>query len=130
MIRETFPKNIRLEDNFPARTWPDHGRPTQVHQVILNLCVNARDAMPSGGTLSLRAENCLLDAEAAAEARGSRPGRLARPAHRGHGHGHPGDNLAHIWEPFFTTKEAGKGTGLGLSTVRGIVENHKGLHQS
>jgi CheY-like chemotaxis protein len=101
--------------------------PTQVHQVILNLCVNARDAMPSGGRLILRAENCLLDERAAKKLEGASPGAWLVLHVEDTGTGIPSETLTHIWEPFFTTKEADKGTGLGLSTVRGIVENHRGF---
>jgi len=127
VIRETFPKNIRLEDSVPTNLVPIMADPTQIHQVILNLCVNARDAMPSGGTLRLRAENCRLDQEAASKFDGAAAGSWLVLHIEDTGAGIPDENLSQIWEPFFTTKEAGKGTGLGLSTVRGIVESHKGF---
>ena len=74
VIRETFPKNIRLEESLPSNLVPIMADPTQIHQVILNLCVNARDAMPSGGTLRLGAENCRLDKEAASKFDGAAAG--------------------------------------------------------
>jgi len=126
-IEETFPKSIRLHDHIPADLWPVRANPTQLHQVLLNLCVNARDAMPDGGTLVLRGENCLLDEVAATELEGARPGPFLIFHVQDTGIGIPAEVLAHIWEPFFTTKGSGKGTGLGLSTVRGIVENHAGF---
>jgi len=127
VIGETFPKNIRLEDEFPADLWPTMADPTQIHQVLLNLCVNARDAMPSGGVLRLRAENCLLDERAAKKIEGAMAGAWLVLHVEDTGTGIPAEALAHIWEPFFTTKEANKGTGLGLSTVRTIVEHHRGF---
>jgi two-component system, cell cycle sensor histidine kinase and response regulator CckA len=127
VISETFPKNIRLEDSVPNNLWPITANPTQIHQVLLNLCVNARDAMPEGGKLIVRAENCLLDDIAAKEIEGATPGPWVVLHVEDTGTGIPPDVLARIWEPFFTTKGVGKGTGLGLSTVRGIVENHKGF---
>jgi two-component system, cell cycle sensor histidine kinase and response regulator CckA len=127
VTNETFPKNIRVIDSLPGNLWPIMADPTQIHQVILNLCVNARDAMPGGGTLSLSAENCLLDDVTARKVEGARPGAWTVLHVEDSGSGIPAETLSHIWEPFFTTKGEGKGTGLGLSTVRNIVENHNGF---
>jgi PAS domain S-box-containing protein len=127
VITETFPKNVRLEEQVPNNLWPIMANPTQIHQVLLNLCVNARDAMVSGGRIRLRAENCVLDDIAAQAIPGARPGTYLVLQIEDSGTGIAPEVLARMWEPFFTTKEAGKGTGLGLSTVRGIVENHKGF---
>lgn len=127
IIRETFPKNIELEQDIPRAPWPVNANPTQIHQVLLNLCVNARDAMPAGGTLRLRVEHEVLDDAKAAAIEGARSGSWVVLHIEDTGTGIPPDVLVHIWEPFFTTKEANKGTGLGLSTVRGIVENHGGF---
>jgi len=124
---ETFPKNIKVEDNFPGNLWPIMADPTQIHQVLLNLCVNARDAMKDGGTLWLSAENCLLDEVTARKIEGARPGAWVVLHVEDSGTGIPAEVLSQIWEPFFTTKGEGKGTGLGLSTVRSIVENHNGF---
>ncbi|MBL9215952.1 MAG: response regulator [Opitutaceae bacterium] len=127
IIEGTFPKSITLDHHFPADTWPIRANPTQIHQVLLNLCVNARDAMPRGGTLRLRAANQRLDAEAARAIPDARPGSFVVLEVEDTGTGIPPEVLDHIWEPFFTTKQAGKGTGLGLSTVRGIAESHQGF---
>ncbi len=127
VIAGTFPKSIRLEDFVPSDLWPITGNPTQIHQVLLNLSVNARDAMPNGGTLRLRAENRVLDLAAAGAIEGARPGMFLVLHVEDSGTGIPPDVLARMWEPFFTTKESGKGTGLGLSTVRGIIETHNGF---
>jgi PAS domain S-box-containing protein len=131
LIEETFPKNIRLEQDIPSDLWPIKANPTHIHQVLLNLCVNARDAMPHGGTLSLRAENCALDFFGAQEIAGAiptaRPGSYIVLQIGDTGTGIPPEVLARMWEPFFTTKGTGKGTGLGLSTVRGIAEAHAGF---
>lgn len=124
---ETLPKSIRVVEDAPGNLWPVTGNPTQIHQVLLNLCVNARDAMPQGGTLLLRAENRRLDAEAANRMQGARPGAWVVLHVEDTGTGIAPEVLPRIWEPFFTTKGAEKGTGLGLSTVRGIVENHGGF---
>jgi PAS domain S-box-containing protein len=127
LIEETFPKSIKLDQHFPNDTWPVRANPTQIHQVLLNLCVNARDAMPRGGILRLRTGNRRLDADQARAISGARAGAFVTIDVEDTGTGIPDDALAHIWEPFFTTKQAGKGTGLGLSTVRGIVESHQGF---
>jgi nitrogen-specific signal transduction histidine kinase/CheY-like chemotaxis protein len=127
VTNETFPKNIRIVDNIPGNLWPIMADPTQIHQVLLNLCVNARDAMPDGGTLTISAENSLLDEVTARRIEGGRPGAWTVLHVEDSGTGIPPEALARIWEPFFTTKGEGKGTGLGLSTVRSIVESHNGF---
>jgi two-component system cell cycle sensor histidine kinase/response regulator CckA len=127
VVRETFPKNIRYEERVPRDLWLVAANPTQIHQVLLNLCVNARDALPDGGKLSLRAENLVLDATTARAIPGARPGSWLVLHVEDTGTGIAPEILARVWEPFYTTKESGKGTGLGLSTVRGIVETHHGF---
>jgi len=127
LIEESFPKSIQLEQSIPNDLWPVTANPTQLHQVLLNLCVNARDAMPNGGTLRLAMSNRRLDAAQAASIPGARPGPFMVIEVHDNGSGIPPEVFARIWEPFFTTKGEGKGTGLGLSTVRGIVENHQGF---
>ncbi|MBS0632709.1 MAG: response regulator [Verrucomicrobia bacterium] len=128
-IHATFPKDIRLEEDIPAGLWPVNANATQLHQVVLNLCVNARDAMPAGGTLRLKAENVELGPVAAGAIEGGRPGSYLMLRVEDTGSGIAPEVAARMWEPFFTTKEIGKGTGLGLSTVRGIVSNHGGFLQ-
>jgi signal transduction histidine kinase len=127
LAEATFPKSIRVESDLPGDLWPVQGSPTQIHQIFLNLCVNARDAMPEGGKLTLTAANRSLDAAAAAEIADARPGDFLAVEVRDTGTGIPPEILAQIWEPFFTTKGEGKGTGLGLSTVRGILHQHAGF---
>lgn len=126
LARATFPKSIRVRLHIPGDLWPVQANPTQFHQIVLNLCVNARDAMPQGGELRLTAENRVLD-DAAAGGLGAQPGQYLIIEVRDTGTGIPPEVLARIWEPFFTTKGEGKGTGLGLSTVQGIIQNHRGL---
>jgi nitrogen-specific signal transduction histidine kinase len=127
VVTSTFPKTIQFEDFFPGDLWPIKGNPTQIHQVLLNLTVNARDAMPDGGTLRLKAENRTLDENEAQGIPGARPGAFIVLLIEDTGSGIPPDVLKQMWQPFFTTKDPGKGTGLGLSTVRGIIENHDGF---
>ena len=95
------------------------GDPTQVHQILLNLCVNARDSMPNGGSLTIAVENRLLDDQYAAMNIQANPGRYVQISVSDMGTGIPPDLIDKIFEPFFTTKELTKGTGLGLSTVMG-----------
>jgi PAS domain S-box-containing protein len=128
-MAETFPKNIKVEERIAADLWPIMANAPQLHQVLLNLCLNARDAMASGGKLFLRAENCTLDEAAAGVIEGGRSGRFVMLQVEDTGTGVPPEVLARMWEPFVTSKGAGKGTGLGLSTVRGIVSNHSGFIQ-
>ncbi len=127
VIDETFPKSIQLEQQISADLWFVNGNPTQIHQVLLNLCVNARDAMPEGGTLTVNASNLRIDAAKVGSIPGARPGSWVLLEVTDTGTGISPEVRQHIWEPFFTTKATGKGTGLGLSTVRGIVASHQGF---
>ncbi len=127
LIEDSFPKSIQLEQDIPGDLWSVSANPTQIHQVLLNLCVNARDAMPNGGTIRLALANRRLDVAQVASLPGALPGPFLCIEIGDNGTGIPPEVLARVWEPFFTTKGEGKGTGLGLSTVRGIVENHRGF---
>jgi len=127
IIRDTFPRNIQQQVLFPEDPWTIYGDPTLLHQILLNLCVNARDAMPNGGTLTIKVENCVLDQQYAAMNRQVKPGRYVLISVTDTGIGIPPAIIDKIFEPFFTTKEMGKGTGLGLSTVIGIVKSHEGV---
>jgi two-component system cell cycle sensor histidine kinase/response regulator CckA len=127
IIRNTFPKDIRLNLSISESTWPIAGDPTQLHQVLLNLSVNARDAMPRGGNLTLTVENCVLDEHYAVMHGGAKPGRYVKIMVSDSGTGIPPKLIDKIFEPFFTTKELSKGTGLGLSTVMAIVKSHEGI---
>jgi PAS domain S-box-containing protein len=127
IIHNTFPKDIRLISEIPSPTWGLLGDPTQVRQILLNLCVNARDAMPNGGLLTVRGENCVIDEHYAAMNAQARAGRYVQINVTDTGNGIPSGIIGKIFEPFFTTKELGKGTGLGLSTVMAIVKSHDGF---
>ncbi len=129
VMAETFPKNIKLQPQFPDELWTIRADPTQVHQVLLNLCVNARDAMPRGGTLTLAAENLVLDEAYTRLHPELRPGPHVVVQVGDTGLGIPPELLDKVFDPFFTTKEPGQGTGLGLSTALGIVKNHEGFIQ-
>jgi PAS domain S-box-containing protein len=124
---ETFPKKITLRTSYADSLWTVLGDPTQLHQVLLNLCVNARDAMPAGGTLTLTAENFPVDEHYASMTPGATPGPHVCFDVTDTGMGIPPQNMEKIFDPFFTTKELGHGTGLGLSSVIGIVKSHGGF---
>jgi len=126
MLRRLIGEDIDLQ----IRTAPDLGRvradPSQIGQVLMNLAVNARDAMPKGGRLVLRTANVEVGDEAAREPQAPAPGRYVTLTVSDQGRGMAPDVLSHVFEPFFTTKEIGKGTGLGLATVYGIVKQSGG----
>jgi PAS domain S-box-containing protein len=123
----TFPKTIAVRTNHLPSLWPIEGDPTQIHQVLLNLSVNARDAMPAGGGLTLSAMNFLVDEHYASMTPGAKAGPHVLFEVNDTGMGIPRQIIDQIFDPFFTTKEPGRGTGLGLSTAVGIVKGHGGF---
>lgn len=123
----TFPKSINCQVKVIDKPWPVSGVSTQLYQVLMNLCVNARDAMPKGGTLTLFVENVTIDAAAAALVRDARPGDYICVTVADTGCGIPPEQMDKLFRPFFTTKGPGKGNGLGLSTSLSIVKNHGGF---
>lgn len=127
ILRETLPKSIEVEFSLSEDLWPIKGDATQIHQVLMNLCVNARDAMPHGGTMTIRAENTRIDQNYAEMNIEAKPGQYVAITVLDTGIGIPPQIIGKVFEPFFTTKEQGKGTGLGLSTVLAIVKSHGGF---
>ena len=127
ILQDTLPKSINIKFQLPDRLWPVSADATQIHQVLMNLCVNARDAMPQGGVLTIRAENVVLDDNYARMHLEAAPGKYVMITVIDTGLGIPPETLNKIFEPFFTTKETGKGTGLGLSTALTIVRSHGGF---
>ncbi len=127
ILRETFPRQIDLQVQIARDLWAVTADATQLHQVVINLCVNARDAMPDGGRLTLSAHNVEVDAREAAKWPDAKPGPYIAIAVGDTGTGIAPAIVEQIFDPFFTTKEVGKGTGLGLSTVTGIVTSHGGV---
>lgn len=127
IIKDTFPKSIHLKTSYGKSLHSILGDATQLFQVLLNLCVNARDAMPKGGTLTLKAETMEIAARQAGEFPEAKPGRYVVWQVTDTGMGIPPENLERIFEPFFSTKGPDKGTGLGLSTVMGIIKSHEGF---
>jgi len=127
VMAQTFPRNIDIQTHFPPDLWTVLGDATQLHQVLLNLCVNARDAMPKGGTITLSAENVNIDQHFASMNPGAQLGPHVALRSADTGSGMTPEVMEKIFDPFFTTKEVGKGTGLGLATVIGIVKSHGGF---
>jgi len=127
IARSTFPKDITLEVAITGNLAPLVGDATQLAQVLLNLCVNARDAMPSGGQLVIAAANTEVTDQFAQLYGGTHGGSHVLLEVSDTGQGMPKGIIDRIFDPFFTTKEVGHGTGLGLSTVQGIVTSHHGF---
>lgn len=128
-LETNLPRTITLESNIQTTAWPVEAEPTQIHQMLLNLGVNARDAMPQGGVLSINLHNRTLDSAEAETIHGASAGDWVVVEVVDTGTGIPPDVLPKIWDAFFTTKPDGAGTGLGLATVRGIVLGHHGFVQ-
>lgn len=127
IVEQTFPKSIAIHTEIARDLWIVAGNSTQLHQVLMNLCVNARDAMPAGGTLSISAANLVVDEAYARLNLDARVGSYVAITVADTGTGIPPEIVDRMFEPFFTTKEVGKGTGLGLSTVIGIIRSHSGF---
>lgn len=127
ILGETFLKTINVRTDVAADLWPVQGDPTQLHQVLMNLAVNARDAMEGGGVLTISAHNVLLDGHDASLHAGAVAGPYVRVEVADTGIGMSPEVIDRAFEPFFTTKDVGKGTGLGLSTSQGIVRSHGGV---
>ena len=127
ILRETLPKSIEISFHIPSDLWIISADATQMHQVLMNLCVNARDAMPEGGSISIKAENTFVDENYARMHLEAKAGRFVMVSVSDTGPGMSPEIQSRIFEPFFTTKEMTKGTGLGLSTALTIVKSHGGF---
>jgi PAS domain S-box-containing protein len=127
MLGETLPKTIDIRHSAPDDLWPIIGDATQIHQVLTNLVVNARDAMPKGGKITIEARNLPVDGNYAWMNPEAKPGPYVCLTVSDTGTGIPDEIMSRIFDPFFTTKEWGKGTGLGLATVMTIVKSHGGF---
>jgi len=126
MLESTIPKMITIELHLVENLKIINADPVQIEQIMMNLGVNARDAMPDGGRLIFETENVILDEEYCKTHLGARPGQYVKLSISDTGHGMDKEILRHIFDPFYTTKETGKGTGLGLAMVYGIVKSHSG----
>ena len=127
IIYDTFPRSIHCDVQIHRDTLNIKADPTQLNQVLMNLCLNARDAMPGGGTLSIGLENCVVDEVYSGMHIDAKPGAYIMFSVTDSGVGIPRELHERIFEPFFSTKEIGKGTGLGLSTTFAIVKEHEGF---
>ncbi|GAB1542207.1 response regulator [Scytonema sp. NUACC21] len=128
ILKQTFPKAINILIDIPTpNLWSIYGDATQLHQVLMNLCINARDAMPVGGNLQISAKNVWIDSDYASKYIDAKVGPYVAIAVADTGIGIPKEIVSRVFDPFFTTKKVGQGTGLGLSTVMGIVKSHGGF---
>lgn len=127
IAKQTFPKSIEFSTQIPENLWTISGDTTQLHQVLMNLVVNAHDAMPAGGMLTITAENMFIDEAYARMNLESKVGHYIVITVTDTGIGISSEILDRIFEPFFTTKEVGTGTGLGLPTALGIIKSHHGF---
>jgi two-component system cell cycle sensor histidine kinase/response regulator CckA len=127
IAKDAFPKDIVFRVHLPPDVWEVNADPTQLYQLLMNLCVNARDAMPGGGELTVTVEHVTIDEVFAKMNHQARPGPYVLVRVEDSGVGMPPEIIDRIFDPFFTTKEVGKGTGLGLSTVHTIVRAHGGF---
>jgi PAS domain S-box-containing protein len=127
LLRQTLPKIFQLRSRIPRKLPNLHGDPTQIHQLLMNLFLNARDAMPNGGSIGIEVEVVSLNPSEARNLGAERPGTYVRMSVEDDGVGMPPEVLERVFEPFFTTKAVGVGTGLGLSTALGIAKGHDGF---
>jgi len=126
MLERTIPKMINIELHLSEDINIINADPAQIEQIMMNLGVNARDAMPEGGSMIFETENVILAEEYCKTHLGSKPGQYVKLSISDTGQGMDKETLRHIFEPFYTTKDIGKGTGLGLAMVYGIVKSHSG----
>lgn len=126
LLKEVIPRMISLNLDMDAHLSKIKGDPAQIGQVLMNLSLNARDAMPEGGVLQIKTENVLIEEKAAKQGVELSPGRYVLLRMSDNGHGMNQETLAHIFEPFYSTKGASQGTGLGLAVVYGIIKGHDG----
>jgi PAS domain S-box-containing protein len=127
ITKETFPKNITIETNLPDSLWSVSGDSTQLQQVIMNLCVNARDAMPDGGVITIAAENIIIDENYTPRNLDAKYGYYVCIEVSDTGRGIAPEIINKIFDPFFTTKGPESGSGLGLAIIMGITKSHKGF---
>ncbi len=127
LLRGTIPTTVEIKQEIYSNVGPVLSDPTQIHQILMNLCTNAYHALPNRtGTITIRYEQATISPDEAKQALDLNPGTYARLQITDNGHGMDADTLERAFDPFFTTKAVGEGTGMGLSTVHGIVKTHNG----
>ena len=129
LLDKVIGKDIEIQTALAEDLWTVRADPTQIDQVLMNLCINSRDAMPKGGRISIETRNAEFSEEDCRRTSALQPGRFAELRVSDTGSGMDAAVRERIFEPFFTTKGPGKGTGLGLATVYGIVKQHNGFVQ-
>ena len=127
LLRSSIPASIEIRLNIPKNIGTILADPTQLNQILINLCTNANHAMPDGGIIVVTFKNSELDKDAAAQRPGLQPGRYVSLTISDTGHGISQEEVDRIFDPYYTTKEIGRGTGMGLAVVHGIVKEHNGL---
>jgi PAS domain S-box-containing protein len=127
LLRSSIPTSIELRQNIAENVAAIMADPTQINQVLINLCTNADHSMPDGGVIEVTLKNVALDEDTAAQHADLTPGWYVNLAVSDTGHGISQEEIDRIFDPYFTTKELGKGTGMGLAVVHGIVKGHNGL---
>ena len=126
LLEKLLGEDIKVHSDLESKLWRIWADTGNMEQMIMNLALNAKDAMPYGGTISIKTENIQLDKEQCMDIPESLPGKFVKLTFKDTGEGIAQDIIQHIFEPFFTTKEIGKGTGLGLSVIYGIIKQHEG----
>ncbi|MGW8324181.1 MAG: ATP-binding protein [Desulfobacterales bacterium] len=127
LLRSSIPTSIEIRQNIAENVDPIIADPTQINQILINLCTNANHAMPDGGTLEINLQNTIFDKNTSLQYPGLNPGRYVNLTVSDTGHGISQEDIDRIFDPYFTTKEVGKGTGMGLAVIHGIVKDHNGV---
>jgi nitrogen-specific signal transduction histidine kinase/CheY-like chemotaxis protein len=127
LLRSSIPTNIEIRQNIAENVDPILADPTQINQILINLCTNANHAMPDGGILEVSLRHATFDEDTASQYPDLSPGRYVNLTVSDTGHGISQEDIDRIFDPYFTTKEIGKGTGMGLAVVHGIVKDHNGI---
>jgi PAS domain S-box-containing protein len=126
LLRSSIPTSIEIRQNIAENVDPILADPTQINQILINLCTNANHAMPDGGTLEINLQHAIFDKNTAPAYSGLNPGRYVNLTVSDTGQGISQEDIDRIFDPYFTTKEVGKGTGMGLAVIHGIVKDHNG----